>query len=69
MVDLVFTTDCADCNRIALLVTDYSVCQLQLLTIPAGSSSASITINEGALLTVTQMLMSQQKRLLHLLPL
>ncbi|MDA9213144.1 Ig-like domain-containing protein [Flavobacteriaceae bacterium] len=46
-VDLVITTNSADSNGIALIGTDYSL-SATTLTIPAGSSSASITINEGA---------------------
>ena len=45
-VDLVITTNSADSNGIALIDTDYSLSST-ILTIPAGSSSASITINEG----------------------
>ena len=46
-VDLVITTNSADSDGIALIGTDYSLSSTTL-TIPAGSSSASITINEGA---------------------
>ena len=46
-VDLVITTNSADSNGIALIGTDYTLSSTTL-TIPADSSSASITINEGA---------------------
>ena len=46
-IELVITTNSAASDGIALLNTDYSL-SATTLTIPAGSSSASITINEGA---------------------
>jgi hypothetical protein len=52
-VELVITTNSADSAGIALLGTDYSL-SATTLTIPAGSSSASITINEGAANTVDE---------------
>ena len=52
-VDLVITTNSAASDGIALIGTDYSL-SATTLTIPAGSSSASITISEGAANTVDE---------------
>ncbi|MDC0116859.1 Ig-like domain-containing protein [Flavobacteriaceae bacterium] len=52
-IELVITTNSAASDGIALLNTDYSL-SATTLTIPAGSSSASITISEGAANTVDE---------------